>query len=165
MSNPVEQREKMIKAAEKARLLISRPRDTDNFEVRATVLHDRVSEGIKTICAEHSAFDARQTEALTEISVHLALLFDQHLQPPDTFLKRLRHEVGAMGAVGRLAFLGGLVALTIGLAQIAHWGFSVGKGAWSSLTSQSVAGHSPERSETAPVGTSEPPGTSSKPVR
>lgn len=163
MSNPVEQREKMIKAAEKARLLISRPRDANDFEVRATVLHDRVSEGIKTICAEYSAFDARQTEAITEISVHLALLFDQHLQPPDTFLKRLRHEFGAMGAAGKLTFLGVVVALMIGVSQIATWGFLLGTEAWYGLTSQVSTADSPDGAKSPPTAASETDGRASAP--
>ncbi len=124
MNSPVEQREKKIKAAEKARNLLHGLGKTRNLEARATLLHDRVSEGIKTICDDGSCFTEQQTETLTAMSVHLALLFDGDMQPPNGFVGRLLSDYSKMGAASKVTFLSGAVALVIGLATLSGWGIS-----------------------------------------
>ncbi|MDV6226303.1 hypothetical protein R2G56_08395 [Nitratireductor aquimarinus] len=111
MNSPIEQREKKIAAAAKARSLIADMGKTTNLEARATALHDRVSEGIKSICADGACFDGKQTETLTEMAVHLALLFDGDMQPPKGFAGQLRRDWGKMGATTKVVFVGGVVTL------------------------------------------------------
>ncbi|MGE6743499.1 hypothetical protein ACQKGC_24805 [Allorhizobium pseudoryzae] len=125
MDSPAELRERKIRAAEQARSLIDGLGKSHDLNARATMLHDRVSEGIKTICSQDQSFTQNQTEVLTEIAVHLALLFDADMRSPSGFWPKLKHEVSAMGPVGKLTFLGAVVALSIGLAQIAAWGWSL----------------------------------------
>lgn len=92
------------------------------------MLHDRVSEGIRTICTQNQGFNQKQTEVLTEIAVHLALLFDSDMKAPAGFLRKLRVEVGRLGPVGKITFVGVAVTLLIGVAQIAHFGWTYAEG-------------------------------------
>ncbi|MDH4415014.1 MAG: hypothetical protein QE484_17035 [Rhizobium sp.] len=126
MNTPAELREKKIKAAEKARSLIDGLGKSHDLDARATMLHDRVSEGIKTICAQNQGFDQRQTEILTEIAVHLALLFDGELKPPTGFWRRLKAEFSGMSPVGKLGLIAVAITIAVGVAQIGSGVYSLG---------------------------------------
>ena len=128
METPTTQREKKIAAAESARALIDGLGDIRDLQARATVLHDRVSEGIKSICAQDACFNAKQTETLTTIAVHLALMFDSDLKTPTGFFAKLRHEFSHLSAIGKIGAIGVIVTLLGGAGQIGgsvyHFGMS-----------------------------------------
>lgn len=120
MTSPTERREKKIEAATKARAHLNDIGPT-KLEVRATVLYDRVSESVKTICASNSnnsKFSAAQTETLIDIAVHLALLFDNDMQPPTTFWGRFKSELKQASIMARLAAIPLVITVTIGMITI-----------------------------------------------
>jgi hypothetical protein len=122
---PEQRRDKQLTVAKKARSYLDSLTPIRDVETRAALMHDKIAEGIRGICSEQQGcFNQKQTETLAAIAVHLALVMDPSQQRPAGLIGKARHEFAELSILRKLAALGAIIALLVGVGQLGIWGAS-----------------------------------------
>ena len=123
MNSPIDRRQQQLQKAEKARDFLSKTDSVKDIGTRAALLHDRIADSVRDICSEEdNCFNETQIKILSDIAVHIALLMDPSQKRASSFLGKLRGELREATISNRIILFSALVAMFIGVAQMASWG-------------------------------------------
>jgi len=119
MALPSQRRAEALEKAGKARDFLDTIDSVKDLQTRATVLHDRIADSVRDICGENGdVFTEPQIALLSDIAAHIVLLMDPSQKKPTKGLAKLRHEFRELSAIEKVAKLGLLVGLVVGIITI-----------------------------------------------
>lgn len=150
MANAEEKREKQLQAAAKARKLLDSLTPVRDVQARAEIIHTKIAEGIRTVCAENpQSFNAKQVSALADIAVHLFVIMDPNQKEPTSFWGKCKAEFLTFSPFGKITAIGAVFALIAGLFSFGQMAYSGAMSAWGSFSEPAVA--APEKPDATAV--------------
>lgn len=116
--SPSDKRETKIAAASKVKAFLNQIGSVTDLNARATIIHDRMSESIQTICSKDGGFSTKQVETLISIAIHISLTFDKQEKNPLGFFKSFIFEFKSASAINKIGFVAVVITILAGVTQI-----------------------------------------------